>query len=241
MITEPVFQSVPGGLPAPAKGFAHINNDVLFNRALSVPVRIYFAILEGHANKERTCFPGKERLAMLMHCTVRQIHTYNAQLVAADLLAIERTRYQVNHYRLPPAQTAEGRFVRMPRKLLYDGTLSAGARLAYAVILHYQRQDVACLRRVRVLAETAGVPVRSMERWIAELRRAGLLETQRHKGKAADRHATIAAPSKKVRQKNPNCTRQNGGSRSDAAQTATVPCCPDRLISLKANGSLERR
>jgi hypothetical protein len=94
-------------------GFVHLPNAELTDTTLSAALRVYWAILAGHTGKERSCYPAQARLARLVGCTARQIRTYNAALVARDLLTVEPRKGTCNAYHLPVTLDTEGTFTRV--------------------------------------------------------------------------------------------------------------------------------
>jgi DNA-binding MarR family transcriptional regulator len=80
------------------------------------------------------------------------------------------------------------------RRVVCPGGVSLGLPLVrWRIVVHYQRQDDACLHAISAMAKLAGIPTPTFKKWIAELREAGLIETTRHKRTGAARHATITA------------------------------------------------
>jgi hypothetical protein len=216
-------------------GFVHLPHAVLTDTQLSAAQRVYWAIVAGHASKERSCYPGEERLARLVGCTARQIRTYNTALVARGLLMVEPRKGTSNLYRLPVTPATEGSFTRVSRKVLYDATLSVGARLAYAVVVYYQRQDDACLHSDSAMAKLAGTSARTMEHYLADLRAVGLIEVTRHTREAAGRHATITAGKKSTRPQRTSLRRDKKPKQSQR-ETSLDPSCTSGVEPTRTSG-----
>jgi hypothetical protein len=75
-------------------------------------------------------------------------------------------------------------FTQVPNFILTNPTISVGAKLAYAMLLKYARQDDACFPGQVKLAEDMGATDRSVRTYLKELEAAALLEIkQRGLGK----------------------------------------------------------
>lgn len=75
-------------------------------------------------------------------------------------------------------------FTQVPNFILTDKDLSVGAKLAYAMLLKYAWDKVACFPGQMTLAEDMGAGERSVRSYLKELEAAGILEiTQRGLGK----------------------------------------------------------
>jgi hypothetical protein len=81
----------------------------------------------------------------------------------------------------PEPEREEGRngYVKVPRAVLFRTSLSAEARIVYAKLLEHARGGAECWPRQDVLAAELAMSRRSLERRIAELVSAGLVEWER--------------------------------------------------------------
>lgn len=70
-------------------------------------------------------------------------------------------------------------FTQVPNFILKSEALSPGAKLAYAMLLHYAWQNDFCFPGQERLAKDMGVGKRSVIRFMAELERAGFIAVQR--------------------------------------------------------------
>jgi hypothetical protein len=79
---------------------------------------------------------------------------------------------------------ARGGFTQVPNFILRDGTLSLGAKVAYAMFLHFAWNNQSCFPGQDRLAEHMGMSVSRVNEYIKECERAGLIEiTRRGQGK----------------------------------------------------------
>ena len=75
-------------------------------------------------------------------------------------------------------------FTQVPNFILTNKDLSVGAKLYYAILLKYARENDHCFPGQQRLAEDTGSGERSLRRYQEELEKAGFLEvTQRGLGK----------------------------------------------------------
>ena len=70
-------------------------------------------------------------------------------------------------------------YVRIPESVLSSRNLSHGAKLCYARIVQFADEDGYAFPKQTTLAEGMGVSRRQLNRFIAELRSANLIEIQR--------------------------------------------------------------
>lgn len=70
-------------------------------------------------------------------------------------------------------------YVQLPRVVLYNRDLSHGAKLLYAALRGFAWQDESCWPGQERLAESLGVTVKTVQRWIGELSDAGLVRIER--------------------------------------------------------------
>lgn len=70
-------------------------------------------------------------------------------------------------------------FTQVPNFILKSEALSPGAKLAYAMLLHYAWQNDFCFPGQERLAKDMGAGKRSVIRFMAELERAGFIAVQR--------------------------------------------------------------
>lgn len=69
-------------------------------------------------------------------------------------------------------------FTQVPNFILTNKDLSVGAKLAYAMLLKYARQDDRCFPGQARLAEDMGAGERSVRTYLNEIEAAGLLEVK---------------------------------------------------------------
>lgn len=67
----------------------------------------------------------------------------------------------------------------VPNVVLRHPDLSLGARMTYAMLLYYAREEHSCFPGQATLARDLGVSDRSIRTWLNELKRAGLVNWQR--------------------------------------------------------------
>ena len=70
-------------------------------------------------------------------------------------------------------------FTQVPNFILKSDALSPGAKLAYAMLLHYAWQNDFCFPGQERLAKDMGAGKRSVIRFMAELERTGFIAVQR--------------------------------------------------------------
>jgi Helix-turn-helix domain len=70
-------------------------------------------------------------------------------------------------------------FTQVPNFILKSEALSPGAKLSYAMLLHYAWQNDFCFPGQERLAKDMGVGKRSVIRFMAELERVGFIAVQR--------------------------------------------------------------
>lgn len=70
-------------------------------------------------------------------------------------------------------------FTQVPNVVLRDSSLSAGAKLCYALLLSYAWQKDSCFPGQEALAKDAGASRRSIVRFLKELEKSGYLEKKR--------------------------------------------------------------
>jgi hypothetical protein len=92
----------------------------------------------------------------------------------------------------PGSSNGQPAFVRLPVVVLRASALSAEARLIYALLMYYQRDDPYSFPKVSTLAADLGCSERTTRRAIGELTSAGLLIVTPVSGFVS--HYTIAAP-----------------------------------------------
>ena len=68
-----------------------------------------------------------------------------------------------------------GGFTQVPNVILRDKTVSNAAKIAYAILLQYARQDDSCFPGQTTMAEFWGVSIRTVRRAITDLEEAGFL------------------------------------------------------------------
>ena len=91
--------------------------------------------------------------------------------------ALENTRRNIELVGADPV-TRHG-FTQVPNFILKSEALSPGAKLAYAMLLHYAWQNDYCFPGQERLAKDMGAGKRSVIRFMAELERAGFIAVQR--------------------------------------------------------------
>jgi Helix-turn-helix domain len=85
-----------------AQGFTQIPNCVLRNRVLSMGAKLAYGILLSYAWQDKSCFPGHERMAEDIGCSVRSVIAYLKELDEEHVIAITRRgQGRTNLYRLP--------------------------------------------------------------------------------------------------------------------------------------------
>ena len=94
--------------------------------------------------------------------------------IAANL---ENTKRNIEIVGADPA-TRHG-FTMVPNFLLKSEAISAGAKLTYAMLLHYAWQNNYCFPGQERLAKDMGAGKRSVIRFMAELDRAGFIAVKR--------------------------------------------------------------
>ena len=72
-----------------------------------------------------------------------------------------------------------GGFTQVPNFILTDDTLSLGAKVAYAMFLHYAWHKDSCFPGQDRLGEAMGMSKSRVNEFIKELERAGLIEIRR--------------------------------------------------------------
>jgi biotin operon repressor len=72
-----------------------------------------------------------------------------------------------------------GGFTQLPNFVLKNGTLSLGAKVTYAMFLHYAWHNDHCFPGQDRLAEHMGMSRTRVNEYVKELERAGLVEIQR--------------------------------------------------------------
>lgn len=70
-------------------------------------------------------------------------------------------------------------FVQLPRYILMNKDLSTGAKLTFAGLLHFAWQDGSCFPGQARLAEAIGVTRQSVNGYLKELERGGIITVQR--------------------------------------------------------------
>src|SRR3989304_1935698 len=70
-------------------------------------------------------------------------------------------------------------FTQVPNFILKSDAISPGAKLAYAMLLHYAWQNDFCFPGQERLADDMGAGKRSVIRFMAELERAGFIAVKR--------------------------------------------------------------
>ena len=70
-------------------------------------------------------------------------------------------------------------FTQVPNFVLKSDAISPGAKLAYAMLLHYAWQNAFCFPGQERLAQDMGAGKRSVIRFMAELEKAGFIAVQR--------------------------------------------------------------
>lgn len=79
---------------------------------------------------------------------------------------------------------ARGGFTQVPNFILRDATLSLGAKVAYAMFLHFAWNNDSCFPGQDRLAAHMGMSISRVNEFIKELEAAGLIEiTRRGQGK----------------------------------------------------------
>ncbi len=76
----------------------------------------------------------------------------------------------------------------------FDEKLSIGARLVYSMLDEYAREKGECFPSQKKLVERSGIPKRSLQRYIAELARAGMVEPYRVTPGGANHYRLYHAP-----------------------------------------------
>lgn len=74
---------------------------------------------------------------------------------------------------------SRGGFTQVPNFILTDDTLSLGAKVAYAMFLHYAWHKNSCFPGQDRLAEAMGMSKSRVNEFIKELERIGLIEIRR--------------------------------------------------------------
>jgi hypothetical protein len=81
------------------RGFTSTPNRVLCNAALSMGARFVYTLLLSYAWQEDRCFPGQERLARDVGCSVRTVQRYLAELEdAGEIHVIQQGLQRPNIY-----------------------------------------------------------------------------------------------------------------------------------------------
>ena len=91
--------------------------------------------------------------------------------------ALENARRNIELVGADPV-TRHG-FTQVPNFILKSDALSPGAKLTYAMLLHYAWQNDYCFPGQERLAKDMGAGKRSVIRFMAELERAGFVAVQR--------------------------------------------------------------
>src|SRR5580693_9266715 len=74
---------------------------------------------------------------------------------------------------------SRGGFTQIPNFILTDNTLSLGAKVAYAMFLHYAWHKDSCFPGQDRLGEAMGMSKSRVNEFIKELERVGLIEIRR--------------------------------------------------------------
>jgi hypothetical protein len=90
-------------------------------------------------------------------------------------------------------------FTQVPNAILKSDTISPGAKLAYAMLLHYAWQNDYCFPGQERLAQDMGAGKRSVIRFMAELGRAGYIAVKRRGLGQTNLYQLFLQPSKKGR------------------------------------------
>jgi hypothetical protein len=85
-------------------------------------------------------------------------------------------------------------FTQIPNVILRDASLSAGARVTYAVLQSFAWQADECWVGQKKLGELVGVKERSIQNYLGELTAAGLLEIKRQGLNKVNRYVLFGAP-----------------------------------------------
>jgi hypothetical protein len=87
-------------------------------------------------------------------------------------------------------------YAQVPNAVLLDSTLTAGARLLYALLVHYAWQDGECFPGQERLARDLGVSDRTVRSYMDELVRRGLVAKQRRGRGATNLYALVEGESR---------------------------------------------
>lgn len=83
-------------------GFTQIPNVVLRNRVISVGAKLAYSVLLSYAWQDKSCFPGHDRMATDMGCSVRSVVNYLHELEEDGIIEIQRRgQGKTNIYTLP--------------------------------------------------------------------------------------------------------------------------------------------
>ena len=112
-------------------------------------------------------------------------------------------------------------FTQVPNFVLKSEGISAGAKLAYAMLLHYAWQNDYCFPGQDRLAKDMGAGRRSIIRFMAELEKAGFIAVQRRGLGKTNIYQLFLQPAKK--DKKAKAPRQSGNPRSAKLALQQVP------------------
>lgn len=83
-------------------------------------------------------------------------------------------------------------FTIFPNAVLMDESLTMPARMTYALLVHYARQDGSCFPGQATLARNLGVTARSVHTYLTELREAMLVAVERRGRMKSNRYVLLA-------------------------------------------------
>jgi hypothetical protein len=112
-------------------------------------------------------------------------------------------------------------FTQVPNFVLTHEGISAGAKLAYAMLLHYAWQNDYCFPGQDRLAKDMGAGKRSVIRFMDELEKAGFIAVQRRGQGKTNLYQLFLQPTKKG--KKTGAARQRGNPRSAKMALLEVP------------------
>jgi len=81
-----------------------LTDDIILNPNLSKTLVDFLRALEYHVNAEGTCWPGRNRIAAVMRCSVRTVSRCIKEAVELSLIEVRRRKRRSNIYTLTCAE-----------------------------------------------------------------------------------------------------------------------------------------